>query len=393
MHRNPGHLKSNHWLPLSTILFMFVSGAVSQPPPGYSISGHVRDRAANEPIFNVNVFLSGTTKGSTTDQAGYYEIKNIPPGEYQLVASMMGYRRRVHPVYLHTERSVVKNIALEPHIYEGETIRVTAGMPKDWKKNLKRFKKLFLGESAFASKCTILNPEVLRLDYDKEIKKLEADALRPLFIENRALGYKIEMVLDDFYYSQQPFFLSYSHNEVFTEMEPKNSRQEKRWNKNRQKVYYGSLRHFLMTLYRGENALDHNGYEMFLLKPHGHPPFKKYRHFKVTADSLVRDSRLRLAKRLSVPDPLKVVYLNEDNDRSRFLPTVALLKKYNQSAGAYYDLPGSDVYQTSVISLKKDVIINEYGGIYESKNFYVVAGYWMGDRIAELLPRDYVPVL
>ncbi|MBN2000021.1 carboxypeptidase-like regulatory domain-containing protein [candidate division KSB1 bacterium] len=381
------------WLSLTMFLLITVAAFPGMPVTDYSISGTVRDKTTNEPLMNVNVFLSGTTKGSTTDMEGFYEIKNILPGEYELVVSMMGYQRLVQMIYLHLERSIVKNFTLEQRILPGEAVQVTASIPKDWKKNLKRFKKLFLGESDLASKCVILNPEVLILDYDRETKKLHAKAERPLNIENKALGYKIELVLEDFTYKHDPFFLSYRHNERFSQLMPENEQQARKWDQNRRKVYFGSLRHFLKTLYRGEKALDSAGYETFLLRPEGQPPIVKYRHIKVTADSLLFRNRTALAKTLSFAYPLKVVYLNKKNDRNRYMPTMVLLKKFNESAGAYYDLPDSDMYQTSVISLADDVIINEYGGIYKSKDFYVVAGYWMGDRIAGLLPMDYVPAI
>ena len=41
----------------------------------------------NKPIEYISVALQGTGKGAMTDARGFYEIKQIQPGKYQITAS------------------------------------------------------------------------------------------------------------------------------------------------------------------------------------------------------------------------------------------------------------------------------------------------------------------
>ncbi len=56
-----------------------------------SIRGNVLDKNSGEPIMFGNVYIQGTTLGTTTDLDGFFTITNIPVGTYKLVASYVGY--------------------------------------------------------------------------------------------------------------------------------------------------------------------------------------------------------------------------------------------------------------------------------------------------------------
>ena len=55
------------------------------------ISGHVRDATTGSPIKSANVIVVGTSLSATTNDSGYYVIRNVPVGTYQLTARMIGY--------------------------------------------------------------------------------------------------------------------------------------------------------------------------------------------------------------------------------------------------------------------------------------------------------------
>ncbi|MBE0572212.1 MAG: TonB-dependent receptor [Ignavibacteriaceae bacterium] len=55
------------------------------------LAGRVTDTATGEPLPFVNVVIMGTTLGAATDIDGYYSIINIPPGNYVVKASAIGY--------------------------------------------------------------------------------------------------------------------------------------------------------------------------------------------------------------------------------------------------------------------------------------------------------------
>ena len=56
-----------------------------------TINGFVRDNRNGEPISYANVFLSNTNLGAATNRDGYFVISNIPNGEYEINATMIGY--------------------------------------------------------------------------------------------------------------------------------------------------------------------------------------------------------------------------------------------------------------------------------------------------------------
>lgn len=55
------------------------------------LAGRITDTATGEPLPFVNVVIMGTTLGAASDIDGYYSIINIPPGNYVVKASAIGY--------------------------------------------------------------------------------------------------------------------------------------------------------------------------------------------------------------------------------------------------------------------------------------------------------------
>ena len=54
------------------------------------ISGKVLDKN-NEPLIGCNIIIRGTSLGAATNLEGEYFIINVPPGSYDISASMIGY--------------------------------------------------------------------------------------------------------------------------------------------------------------------------------------------------------------------------------------------------------------------------------------------------------------
>lgn len=55
------------------------------------IAGVIKDAQSGQALPGVNVTIVGTTMGASTDLEGRYFILNVPPGTYQLRASIIGY--------------------------------------------------------------------------------------------------------------------------------------------------------------------------------------------------------------------------------------------------------------------------------------------------------------
>ena len=77
---------------LPAILLLLSLGTLSAQNVG-KVSGTVRDAATGEPLIGCNVSLVGTTLGASTDPDGAFFILNVPPGMYDIQASLLGYQR------------------------------------------------------------------------------------------------------------------------------------------------------------------------------------------------------------------------------------------------------------------------------------------------------------
>ncbi len=56
------------------------------------LSGKITDEN-NEPVIGANVIIEGTYLGAAADLEGYYFINNIPPGDYRVIVSAVGYNK------------------------------------------------------------------------------------------------------------------------------------------------------------------------------------------------------------------------------------------------------------------------------------------------------------
>jgi hypothetical protein len=62
----------------------------AQQPEKSTASGYVKDSKNGEKLIGVNVYVKGTTTGTSTNEYGFYSL-TLPKGKYELVASYIGY--------------------------------------------------------------------------------------------------------------------------------------------------------------------------------------------------------------------------------------------------------------------------------------------------------------
>ena len=182
-------------LKLNKILLLYISSFIFVFAQS-KVDGRITDKKSGEPLVGVNIFFSKTTWGTTTDNNGFYSIKNIPYGKYEMIISMIGYELIKQDVIVFDNERISMNLRLVPEPIQMNEVIVTAKSNKRWKKNLAIFDRVFLGESKNGRACKILNEYVLSF----QIKggALNATASQPLEIENSSLGYRIKYYLDEF---------------------------------------------------------------------------------------------------------------------------------------------------------------------------------------------------
>ena len=75
------------------ILLIITGSELSAGTTG-KLSGTVKDAQNDEPIPGVNVIVDGTGFGAATDVKGFYTINNLPPGNYKVTYSAIGYQKK-----------------------------------------------------------------------------------------------------------------------------------------------------------------------------------------------------------------------------------------------------------------------------------------------------------
>lgn len=89
------------------------------------IKGTVKT-ADGQPAEFINIGLKGTTKGATANQQGEYELKNIEPGTYILVACLLGLETREQQVEVKAgETTTVAEIILNENAQQLKEVMVT----------------------------------------------------------------------------------------------------------------------------------------------------------------------------------------------------------------------------------------------------------------------------
>jgi len=107
------------------IFIFFVVGQILNAQSG-KIEGFTKDNNGN-PIPYVNVILEGTYMGAASDENGYYAILNVPPGVYDITASMIGYKKVTKiGVQVNIDQVTRVNFELEKEVIKGEEVIVVA---------------------------------------------------------------------------------------------------------------------------------------------------------------------------------------------------------------------------------------------------------------------------
>lgn len=110
---------------LFTLIYslLFISYALAQ---GGSVAGKVMD--GDEPMAFANVGLSGTKYGTSADVDGNYKIENIPAGNYELIVSVIGYKKFTRKISINEWQRLSLDVELEESSLELNQVVVTGTM-------------------------------------------------------------------------------------------------------------------------------------------------------------------------------------------------------------------------------------------------------------------------
>lgn len=359
------------------LIAVFAAAAVLANAPAAkaqhaSIVGRVVDAETSRPLVDAHVFLASTTIGSVTTRDGRFRLDRVPAGAQRLYVSMLGFTPVRVDTLIRSGGSYRMEIALERTVVEGPEVVVTADRHPAWFRRLRKFERLFLGESPNAARCTLENPEVLSFD-TRWWGKLTAEAREPLVITNRALGYRVTYFLEEFESSGGK--IRFDGEPLFEPLPAADSAEAARWREARRKAYAGSFRHFMRSLfdgtYREEGFRVHRRYDIDRGLDHGD-------RFLFDRNRVLDDGASSREATLDFYGYIETVYEPERADPE------FLRWQYGRTRGHHGE-------QRSLIELTDGPTRVDHLGEVLDPYGVTVYGYFAYERIADLVPKEYEP--
>ena len=351
--------KSTNILALACITLALILPGILQAQQAGVIRGIVYDDSTSLPLENVNVFLNNTTLGSATNAAGAFEIRNVPPGTYELVASRMGYGIKSKFLLINEGDRITTDFGLIEEVIRGEEVVYTEELLTKTPRKLDRFERLLFGETSNAGECRIENPEVLEVVTNNIFGRFVVRADEPLIVTNSALGYKQRVHLLSFdWKGEQGFVLTKIE---FDEMEPATGQEALKWQENREKAYNGSRQHFFKELIEGDQ--NDEGFQIKYYKTKNGRLQGKGQDVTSSAHYLyIADAEIPSVKRFGLKGALQVQFIESSGKR-----------------------------EMSYISTDTSVVFVDTTGYFLRNSYVIEAGYWGQQRVADELPVNYHP--
>jgi hypothetical protein len=380
----------NTWLSRLAIICSFLIQS-SLSAAQVTINGIILNSASNQAVQDVSIYLNNTKIGASSNAEGEYHLKGVMPGVYEVIVSHVGYTMISKRVEVKTD-NINLDFALTPKIKELHSILVmTSDKREEW---LGIFKQCFLGSSFAADKTKILDESAVLFEKGTTSAGIKAYSDQPLIIENKELGYRIHFDLVEFFYDSKEMITYFKGFSRFEELTT-DAAALKRYEKNRLKYYYGSSQHFFHALLADD--LVKQNFEVTLTSPgntnsavkedqgtqgagsknkDGERPITN----SVTRDEILFSSGSAAEKfYLYWKGQLQVRYRKDPYGKNRF------------QALRFQSGMLSTGVESGIILLASPVVLNKKGTL-ENPLSVQYTGYWSYERIATLLPMDYLPV-
>jgi hypothetical protein len=387
---------------LLNLLIFFVAFTVTVYPQTYTVSGKVIDKTNSKPLQNANVYINNSSKGSITDAQGQYTIGGLRPGKYELVVSYIGFQTLATTIEITNENDEV-NFWLDKKEQVLRDVLVVDDATR--RKYLKIFKETLLGYTASARRCSIENLEVVSFSSGTGKGDILAFADEDLVVRNPDAGYIIHFQMTDFFFNMEQnasYFFGYMRFEDMSNVGKEGS-QYRKWVKRRNEIYYGSSLHFFRSLVNKE--LDKEGFRLeqrrvtridtatekrkTVTVGSSGMSFKTQaanimaRSMNVTEEtllSLYSDSAYKIYE-LKLDGALHIIYRRNTKLKNE--------TNQNRQGMFFGGQPSNGTF--SGLRLKEVPILIDYRGVILTPMNVIYDGIWIYERMANMLPEDFVP--
>lgn len=354
------------------IFFLLISISLFSQSKYYSISGKVIDVTSKLPLPAASVFAENTTLGTTTNANGEFQLQ-LPVGGYDLIISYTGYERQIQRITTaDATRPITIEIKQKEKALEEVAIKSNSEVKNGWEKYGNFFTEHFIGNTANGKQCVIKNPDSLKFFFYRKKNRLKILANAPIEIENNALGYTIQYVLDSFAYEYNTKTCIYTGNPLFKEMVPANDVQRAQWQENRETAYGGSLLHLMRSIY--DQSLAENDFEIQLIAKEG------------ITDSVIKPKDIYAALHYDMDDSTQTVEIAPAQKN------LAILYKYEIPDSVYLSNNPKEPagFQLSYLFFSDNPsIIIEQNGYYYDQNDITFNGWMAWEKMGDMLPYDF----
>jgi len=399
------------------LIFLLFIGKFCLAQQSYVLSGIVKDKHG-EALPGAGVYVSGYKIATVTDNDGRYNLP-LKPGNYDILVQLIGYKALNKNIVI-SDKAVKLDLILEESVTQLAEVTIKPDPNREHYINM--FKSYFIGTTPNAEQCKIINPNVLIVDYDKETFKLTVKTTQFLIIENKALGYRIKYLLNNFEYDGKTRIIYYEGFPYYEDLKG-SVRRKKIWEQKRVAAYLGSPQHFFRALFHQRATEEGYIINKLITKENPDRPSDSTINANIkdltkaqtgltspltirTGDSLnswikikkmpralsilsrapiAQDTLVHIEnesiRSINFTDKLYVVYTKEREDP-------AYANRIGLSIARPLDMPD---YQISTITLQVvPVYFYENGSIYNPRSM-LYAGYWGWEKIADSVPMDYLP--
>jgi CarboxypepD_reg-like domain len=355
---------------ISILLLLIPVTVIAQ----FKITGKILDSADKKSVPGATVFLANASVGTATAVDGTFTLDNVHGGQYELVVTMVGYTT-YRKTILVNDNINLPDISLSSKSIALNEVKIRPD--PDWAAHYEAFRKEFLGYSDYTAKCKILNPELINFQVDEKTGTLTASSSDFIVIENKALGYKVKYMLQDFSKDYNNGILYFAGTAFFEELPGKDS-QKKNWAKNRLKVYDGSSMHFLRSVIA--NRVSQEGFGVLRLIRQ--TDSTKNKGSKQYFENLVATPPLTILDFLRLTDSKGLYALTFNN--------CLYIKHSDKAITSSDDILNASGPQTTII-FDKSYAFFDNNGIFTDPSAIIFEGGWGVSRMAEMLPVDYEP--
>lgn len=341
----------------------------------FHITGKIIDETSGQSLQAASVFAQNTTFGTATDANGNFDLR-LPSGGYDLIVTFTGYETESRRISSsdNDNRSLIITMKQKDKAMEAVAIVASNEVKNGWEQYGDFFTENFIGKTENSKSCVIKNNNALKFYYSKRKNRLKVLASEPIEIENKALGYNIKYTLDSFTYEYATQVAVFSGYPLFEEMTTDNAAVSAVWKDNRKNAYKGSILQFMRSIY--QQKLKEDGYEIqFVINSNDYEKSITLKDF-YKAINYKKDDSTQTVTFLPNQENIAVIYKNAAPD-----------KLYLQS----HEVEDSS-FQLSIVKVAPQQSITiEQNGYYFNQEDLTLSGYWMWEKVGDMLPYDYKP--